>query len=88
MKTLEAYLIDSAHRGLTEHRLSITRGPAGEVRINLRPDSILGDAIDLEVRGDHVSAPMPVIEPLATKAEVAEIEAHVAVLAKHVVMRF
>ena len=72
MITLEAYLIDSAHRGGADHRLRMTRGPDGEVRIALHPESIHGSALDLEVRGDTVrSLDLGIVSAPATKADVA-----------------
>lgn len=96
MKTLEAYLIDAEHKGVIDHALRMTRGPGGEVRIVLHPAGVDGETLDLEVRGDHVSAPLPAIEPLdfgttemvgeplATKDDIAEVKAHLAALGERV----
>ena len=72
MKTLEAYLLDAAHAGVTAHTVSVQRGPDGEVMAHFHPQSIRGPDMQFEVRGDRVvpvDLGIPAAEP-ATKADV------------------
>lgn len=95
MKTLETYLVDAEHKGVVDHQLHVTRGPAGEVRAILFP---IGGApteepaVEFEVRGDHVNAPMPAFEfgeiaaldsvALATKDDVDELRRMIGEMAR------
>jgi hypothetical protein len=54
VKTLEAYLLDSAHDGVTSHTVSVHRGSHGEVHMRIYPPSIRGADLQFEVRGDTV----------------------------------
>jgi hypothetical protein len=73
VKTLEAYLLDSAHDGVTSHTVSVHRGSHGEVHMRIYPQSIRGPDLQFEVRGDSV-VPVDlgiVAAGPATKADVA-----------------
>lgn len=74
MKTLEAYLLDAAHRGVTSHTVSVHRGPDGGVMAHFHPQSIRGPDMQFEVRGDHV-VPVDLGIPAAEPATKGDIEA-------------
>lgn len=72
MRTLEAYLLDSAHAGVTAHTVSVHRGPHGEVMAHFHPQSIRGDDLQFEVRGDTVTAvDLGIVAEPLTRADVA-----------------
>jgi hypothetical protein len=71
MKTLETYLVDAEHKGVIDHQLRIQRGPGGEVRIYIHPDSVDGDTLDFEVQGNCLS---PVFDLMAGEIGLSEVE--------------
>ena len=82
MKTLESYLIDSAHDGVTSHTVSVHRGSHGEVMMRIYPQSIRGADLQFEVRGDSV-VPVDLGITAAKPATKADIVAAIASVAPY-----